>query len=333
MDHPFLIEVRDLSKWFPIKGGFPRRTIGHVQAVEGASLNISRGEVLGLVGESGSGKTTLGRLLLRLIEATRGVVLFNGTDLKTLSRRELRAFRKMMQIVFQDPYSSLNPHLRVGEAIREGLIIHGLDHGVSGREDRLDELLGWVGLPVEYKDRFPHEFSGGQRQRIGIARALAVNPMFLVADEAVSALDVSVKAQIINLLMELQRRLSLTMLFITHDLMVARHISDRIAVMYLGHIVEIAPTETLFMNPRHPYTQALLHAIPHPDPEVEQASIVLKGDIPSPVNPPSGCVFRTRCPCAIEECAVSRPPLIKLDTEHHAACIRSDARIVETCNH
>jgi oligopeptide/dipeptide ABC transporter ATP-binding protein len=301
-----------------------RKTFGAVKAVQDVNFDLHRGEVMGLVGESGSGKTTIGRLVLRLVEPTEGTVAFDGTELTTLSGRRMRAIRKRMQIVFQDPFSSLNPHMRVQEAIEEPLIVHGLHRGKEERRARVIELLSLVGLRPSHADRYPHEFSGGQRQRIGIARALASEPDLIVADEAVSALDVSVQAQILNLLKELQQNFNLTMLFISHDLGVVRYLADRTMVMYLGRIVEVGPTEALFAAPRHPYTKALLSAIPDPDPAVRRERIILKGDVPSPMNPPSGCVFRERCPFAIEACAEKVPVLRAVNPSHQKACIRDD---------
>jgi oligopeptide/dipeptide ABC transporter ATP-binding protein len=301
-----------------------RKSFGEVKAVEDVNFAVHRGEVMGLVGESGSGKTTIGRLVLRLVEPSSGQVVFDGTDLTGLTRRQMRSMRKRMQLVFQDPFSSLNPHLRVGDAIEEPLIVHGLRGGKAGRRERVDELMSLVGLRPSHAERYPHEFSGGQRQRVGIARALASEPDFIVADEAVSALDVSIQAQIINLLKELQRNFGLTMLFISHDLGVVRYLADRTMVMYLGRVVEVGRTEDLFSSPRHPYTKALLSAIPDPDPTVRRERIILRGDVPSPINPPSGCVFRERCPFAISDCAREVPVLREVSSGHMKACIRDD---------
>ena len=292
-----LLRVEGLVKHFPVRGGALNRLVNHVQAVSGVTFTVKRGEVLGLVGESGSGKTTVGRLVLRLEEATAGTVAFDGTNIMELSRAEMRRFRKRMQIIFQDPYASLNPRERVRTVIGHALDLHGIGAPAS-RADRAVELMEQVGLSAAQLDRFPHEFSGGQRQRIGIARALAVNPDFIVADEPVSALDVSVQAQVINLLSELKDDLNLTMLFIAHDLAVVEHVCDRVAVMYLGKIMEIAPSEALYRKPSHPYTEALLSAVPTPEPGRKRKRIALTGDIPSPIDPPSGCVFRSRCPRA-----------------------------------
>ena len=316
-----LLDVRHLKKYFPITGGLLSRVVGEVKAVDDISFDVRRGEVVGLVGESGSGKTTTGRTILRLTEPTAGEILFDGVDITKLSKEEMRHYRKDMQIVFQDPYASLNPRLTVEEALMQAFRIHGLWRG-SDRQDKIAELLSTVGLSRHHMSRYPHEFSGGQRQRIGIARALAVNPQFILADEPVSALDVSIQAQVINLLEDLKEKFSLTILFIAHDLSVVEYISDRVIVMYLGHIVEIAPSRSLYTNPVHPYTEALLSAVPIPDPEAKFERQVLQGDIPSPINPPSGCVFRTRCPLASKECAEVVPPLEPKYEGHFAACIK-----------
>ena len=291
----YLLSAENLVKRFPIRGGTLNRVVNYVQAVNGVSFTLRRGEVLGLVGESGSGKTTIGRLVLRLEEATAGKVIFDGTNILELPKKEMRRFRKRMQIIFQDPYASLNPREKVRTVIGHALALHSIGTPESRRE-RAAELVEQVGLSPDQLDRFPHEFSGGQRQRVGIARALAVNPDFLVADEPVSALDVSIQAQVINLLSDLKDQLDLTMLFIAHDLAVVEHICDRVAVMYLGKIMEIAPSSSLYNNPNHPYTEALLSAVPVPEPGHQQKRTVLSGDIPSAINPPSGCVFRSRCP-------------------------------------
>ena len=316
-----LLEVRDLFKYFPINAGVFSRHIGDVRAVDGVDFSIRSGETLGLVGESGSGKTTAGRVVLRLLPATKGQVIFEGRDILELGREEVRKLRKEMQIIFQDPYASLNPRMTVRDIVGEPLLIHDIAKGKEA-DDRVRELLRLVGLQPDHANRYPHEFSGGQRQRIGIARALAVSPKFIVADEPVSALDVSIQAQVINLLQDLQAQFGLTFLFIAHDLSVVRHISTRVAVMYVGKIVEIADRDDLYENPLHPYTQALLSAIPIPDPGVEarRRRIILTGDIPSPVNPPSGCRFHTRCPIAFDRCRVEVPALLTYGSNHQAAC-------------
>lgn len=306
-------------KRFPIRGGTLNRVVDHVQAVNGVSFTVRRGEVLGLVGESGSGKTTVGRLVLRLAEATAGTVIFDGTNLLELSKRDMRLFRKRMQIIFQDPYASLNPREKVRTVLGHALALHRIGTPES-RSERTVELMRKVGLSPAQLDRFPHEFSGGQRQRVGIARALAVNPEFLVADEPVSALDVSIQAQVINLLSDLKDELDLTMLFIAHDLAVVEHICDRVAVMYLGKIMEIAPSGALYDKPNHPYTEALLSAIPVPEPGRTRKRTVLTGDIPSAINPPSGCVFRSRCPRAKAICAQETPELKPVGPDHFSAC-------------
>lgn len=320
-NQPDLLEVRDLHKYFPIHAGVFSRHVGDVKAVDGIDFTIRRGETLGLVGESGSGKTTAGRVVLRLAPATSGQVLFDGRDIGELGPGGVRKIRKEMQIIFQDPYASLNPRMTISDIVGEPLRIHGIAKGKDA-ESRVFELLRLVGLQPYHANRYPHEFSGGQRQRIGIARALAVDPKFIVADEPVSALDVSIQAQVINLMQDLQAQLGLTYLFIAHDLSVVRHISTRVAVMYVGKIVEIADRDALYDNPLHPYTQALLSAIPIPDPAVEarRTRVVLAGDIPSPVNPPSGCRFHTRCPIAFDRCKVELPALKSYGTGHAVAC-------------
>jgi oligopeptide/dipeptide ABC transporter ATP-binding protein len=313
-----LVSVRGLVKHFPVEG-----SDDVVRAVDGVSFDIFAGETLGLVGESGCGKSTVGRCLLRLIEPTAGQITFAGQDVLSLDKKRLRQLRREMQIIFQDPYASLNPRMKVGDIVAEPLVIHKL--GSPRPSDRRDEaagLLKRVGLDPDYMNRYPHEFSGGQRQRIGVARALALNPKLIVADEPVSALDVSVQAQVVNLLQELQEEFKLTYLFISHGLAVVEHISTRVAVMYLGRIVEIADAAELYARPLHPYTQALLSAIPVPDPRKKRERIILQGDVPTPVNPPSGCRFRTRCPLAIEECAHIDPELREVSPGHQVACIR-----------
>jgi oligopeptide transport system ATP-binding protein len=311
-----LVRVRGLFKHFPVAGSGDV-----VRAVDGVTFEIFRGETLGLVGESGCGKSTVGRCLLRLMEPTRGEVYFEDKDVLALSGRDLRAMRREMQIIFQDPYASLNPRMRVRDIVGEPLVVHGVGEKKERRE-RVAELLTKVGLDPDYMNRYPHEFSGGQRQRIGIARALALNPKLIVADEPVSALDVSVQAQVVNLLEDLQREFNLTYFFISHGLAVVEHISDRVAVMYLGRIVEIAAAAELYANPLHPYTRALLSAIPVPDPTRKRERIVLHGDVPTPINPPSGCRFHTRCPEAIPECSRIDPDLREVAPGHSVACIR-----------
>jgi peptide/nickel transport system ATP-binding protein len=316
-----LVEISNLQAHFPIRGGLFSRVIGSVKAVQDISFDIDHGEVIGLVGESGSGKTTAGRAILRLIEPTAGEVKFDGVSVTNLSKSALRDFSKNMQIIFQDPFASLDPRMTVEDIIGEALDIHKLARGRMRRE-RVAHLLERVGLRADYMGRYPHEFSGGQRQRVGIARALAVEPKFIVADEPVSALDVSVQAQVVNLLQDLKDEFGLTLLFIAHDLGVVEYLSDRVIVMYLGRIMEIAPAKELYANPIHPYTEALLSGVPIPDPTVKRDRIILQGDIPSPINPPSGCVFRTRCPIAVPDCAHIVPPLEEVGGGHMKACIR-----------
>jgi oligopeptide transport system ATP-binding protein len=320
-----LIDVTGLEMHFPVTRGiiFQRR-VGTVKAVDGISFSIKKGETLGLVGESGCGKSTTGRAILQLYRPTAGHVIFEGQDLTTLKGEDLRKMRRRVQMIFQDPYASLNPRMTVGDIIGEPIRVHKLREGKAVRE-RVEELLGLVGLNPAFANRYPHEFSGGQRQRIGIARALAVEPQFVVCDEPVSALDVSIQAQVVNLLEELQQKLGLTYLFIAHDLSVVKHISDRVAVMYLGKMVELAEGATLYRTPLHPYTQALLSAVPIPDPKIEKQRrrIILEGDVPSPLNPPSGCHFHTRCPVAIQKCTDEEPPFVDYGDGHFAACWRA----------
>jgi oligopeptide transport system ATP-binding protein len=324
-----LLEVRDLRKYFPIHKGVLRRHVGDVKAVDGLDFDVGREQTLSLVGESGCGKTTAGRSILRLIEPTGGQALLRPTpdaapvDLFKLSQRELRQRRRDLQIIFQDPFASLNPRITIGNAIGEALAVHGVADG-SERQDRVADLLERVGLRATVSNRYPHEFSGGQRQRIGIARALALNPKFIVCDEAVSALDVSIQAQVVNLLKDLQAEFGLSYLFIAHDLSIVKYISDVIAVMYLGRIVEIGTTQELFENPSHPYTQALLSAVPRPDPTAKRERIILRGDVPSPINPPNGCHFHTRCPAATEACKQAYPEARQLSPTHRASCLLLD---------
>ena len=320
-----ILEVRNLKKYFPITGGFIlQRKVADIKAVDDVSFFVRRGETLGLVGESGSGKTTIGRCILQLEKPTDGEVVFEGTDITQVGRDQLRTIRRRIQIIFQDPYSSLNPRMKVLDIVGEALTIHKLVKNKREYRLRVGELLQQVGLNPDMANRYPHEFSGGQRQRIGVARALAVEPEFIVADEPVSALDVSIQAQLINLLKDLQQELGLSYLMIAHDLAIVRHVSDRIAVMYLGKLMEVASWTDLYESPLHPYTKALLSAVPIPDPDLESERdrIILQGGIPSPANPPSGCVFHTRCPIAIEECKHTIPEMRQITPDHWAACIR-----------
>lgn len=314
-----LLVVKNLKKYFPIKAGILRKTVNYVRAVENISFTIKEGETLGIVGESGCGKSTTGRTLLRLLEKTDGEVYYKDKAIFSLSKQEMRNLRTEMQIVFQDPYSSLNPRLTVNEIVGEALKEHGIAHGQEAVK-RVRDIIEKCGLAPYHIRRYPHEFSGGQRQRIGIARALALNPKFIVCDEPVSALDVSIQSQILNLLMDLQEEMGLTYLFISHDLSVVKHISDRIGVMYLGSMVELSSKEELYDNPLHPYTQALLSAIPLPDPKNKKKRVILKGDIPSPANPPSGCRFHTRCPYVMEKCKRITPEFREVGPEHSVAC-------------
>jgi len=325
-----LIEVKDLKMYFPVtKGIVLRRKIGDVKAVDGLTFSIRKGETLGLVGESGCGKSTTGRALIQLYKPTTGEVIFHGTDLTKLPPEQMRQMRRKVQMIFQDPYASLNPRMTVGDIIAEPIMVHNLRKGKEEVRERVQELLKLVGLNPYFINRYPHEFSGGQRQRIGIARALAVEPEFVVCDEPVSALDVSIQAQILNLLEDLQNQLGLTYLFIAHGLAAVKHISDRVAVMYLGKIVEIAAGAQLYHTPTHPYTQALLSAVPIPDPDLERtrARIILTGDVPSPLNPPSGCRFHTRCPIATEHCKQEEPELKDIGGGHMVSCHRSSEAI------
>lgn len=318
-EEDYILQAKNIKKYFPIKGGVLKRTIGNVKAVDDISLNVIRGETLGLVGESGSGKSTLGRVILRLLDPTEGSIVFEDQDISTVSNRKLRPIRKDMQIVFQDPFASLNGKMSVQELIEEPLLVQTK----LSRQERTEKaiaLLERVGLRADDRFKYPHEFSGGQRQRISIARALALNPKFVVCDEPVSALDVSIQAQVLNLMADLQEEYNLTYLFIAHDLSVVKHISDRVAVMYLGRIAELAPKKGLYDTPLHPYTQALLSAVPTTDVLTKKEKIILKGDLPSPSNPPSGCAFRTRCPKAHERCALVRPDLTEVSEGHFVAC-------------
>jgi len=320
-DNDVLLEVRNLKKHFVSKHGLLGQKITRVQAVDGVSFKIRRGETLGLVGESGCGKSTTGRTIIRLYDVTEGEVIFDGVDISRISQRQMRQYRKKIQMIFQDPYASLNSRMTVGDIIGEPLDIHKIAQGEE-RQKIIWNLLERVGLNKEHANRYPHEFSGGQRQRIGIARSLAVNPDFIICDEPISALDVSIQAQVVNMLQDLQNELGLTYLFIAHDLSMVKHISDRIGVMYLGKMVELAESDELYDKPNHPYTQALLSAIPVPDPDVTRATkrIVLEGDVPSPINPPSGCRFRTRCSYCMEICKEQEPEFVEISPNHFSAC-------------
>ncbi len=314
-----LMVVKNLVKYFPVRAGLLQRVVAWVQAVDDVSFTIRQGETLGLVGESGCGKTTIGRAILRLIEPTSGQIIFNGTDVATLRGKELKAMRRDMQIIFQDPYASLDPRMPIGESVMEGLNVHRVGTPAE-RFEIMIETLKKVGLEDYHARRYPHEFSGGQRQRIGIARALALRPKFIVCDEPVSALDVSIQSQVLNILKDLQQEFGLTYLFIAHNMSVVEHISDRVAVMYLGKMVELASREDLYRSPLHPYTRALMSAIPIPDPTLKRERIILKGDVPSPLNPPKGCRFHPRCPVAIDRCSQEEPPFREVQPDHLAAC-------------
>ena len=317
-----LLKVEHVVKHFPIHGGLFSRQIASVKAVSDISFELKKGETLGLVGESGCGKSTLGRCLIRLIEPTSGKIFFNGEDITTVDPDRMRDLRRKMQIIFQDPYASLNPRMTIGAILEEPLVIHNLYPNEKERKERVQELIKLVGLRPEHLTRYPHEFSGGQRQRVGIARALAVNPEIIICDEPVSALDVSIQAQVINLLMELQQKLGLTYIFIAHDLKVVEHVSTKVAVMYLGQIVEMAEADELYKNPQHPYTKALLSAIPIPDPKPRPERIILTGDVPSPIAPPPGCYFNPRCPMASAECKMTKPELVEKSKGHFVSCLK-----------
>ena len=324
-----LLEVRNLKKYYSVKSGFLNKDRRSVKAVDGINLSVKQGEILGIVGESGCGKSTLGRSILRLIEPTSGEVIFEGTNICGLKKEEMRLKRREMQIVFQDPGASLNPRLTVGEIIGEPLEVFHICEGKE-KEERIYKLMDLVGINRAYINRFPHEFSGGQRQRLGIARALAVNPKLIICDEPVSALDVSIRAQVLNLIKELKDKLNLTYIFISHDLSVVHHICDRVAVMYLGRVVEIADKKQIYENPVHPYTKALLSAIPMPDPEVKRERIILQGDVPNPADPPSGCHFHKRCPYAKKECSETVPPFVTVEPGHQVLCWRAEEQQSET---
>ncbi len=319
MQREKLLEVQNLKKYFPVKGGVLQRTVGHVKAVDDVSIDVFKGETLGIVGESGSGKSTLGRTILRLLDPTDGKVMFDGEDISDINQRKMRKYRRDMQMVFQDPFASLNPRMSVGEIIEEPMVVQR-SMGRKERKDKVVDLLKKVGLSPEAREKYPHEFSGGQRQRIGIARALSMNPKFVIGDEPVSALDVSVQSQVLNLMEDLQDEFDLTYLFIAHDLSVVKHISDRVGVMYLGRMAEIGPKKLIYNNPLHPYTKALLSSVPVPDIEKRREKIKLKGELPSPSNPPTGCAFHTRCPEAHERCKVERPELVHQHDGQFVAC-------------
>lgn len=314
-----LLEVKGLKKYFPIHAGILQKTVGNVKAVDDVSFDVRKGETLGLVGESGCGKSTTGRAILRLLDPTDGQVLFEGKDVSKYNRMEMRKARRDMQMVFQDPYASLNPRMMVGDLLEEPMMVHGIGTSQE-RKKKVDDLLEIVGLPREARLRYPHEFSGGQRQRIGIARALTMNPKLIIADEPVSALDVSIQSQILNLLGDLQSEFGLTYIFIAHDLSVVKHISDRVGVMYLGRVAEIGSKEEIYKNPAHPYTQALLSAVPIPNPKAKRDRIILQGDVPSPAKPPTGCAFHPRCPKAMEVCKLKRPEMLPIGNDHMVAC-------------
>ncbi|WP_096186107.1 ABC transporter ATP-binding protein [Evansella halocellulosilytica] len=314
-----VLEIKNLKKYFPVKGGVLQRTVGHVKAVDDVSFDVYAGETLGIVGESGSGKSTLGRTILRLLDPTEGQILFDGEDISNIGNRKMRPYRKDMQMVFQDPFASLNPRMSVGEIIEEPMLVQKT-LTKKDRKDKVVDLLEKVGLTEEAREKYPHEFSGGQRQRIGIARALSMNPKFIIGDEPVSALDVSVQSQVLNLMEDLQDEFNLTYLFIAHDLSVVKHISDRVGVMYLGRLAELGPKSKIYDNPLHPYTRALLSSVPVPDVERKREKIKLKGELPSPSNPPTGCAFHTRCPEAHERCKVERPELIHYGDGQYVSC-------------
>lgn len=326
-----LVEIKNIKKYYPIKSGLFKKTVGHVKAVDDISLAIKRGETLGIVGESGSGKSTLGRTILQLLPSTGGQVLFEGQDISKLKQRELRAYRRHMQMIFQDPFGSLNAKMSVRELIEEPLVIQ-TNLSKQERNKKAEEMMEKIGLRIKDLQKYPHEFSGGQRQRISIARALIIQPKFVVCDEAVSALDVSIQAQILNIMKDLQEDLKLTYLFISHDLSVVKHMSDRVAVMYLGRIVEFAPKKDIYNEPLHPYSQALLSAVPVISSEEKREKITLSGDLPSPANPPSGCAFRTRCPAAYKKCEIERPELKEIKPGHYAAChLHNSHEISDEC--